>query len=235
VCARLDHRFMDWKRSAKHRKLLTREFRTERKHPVVLASTRPPHAGADRGRGALDHAIEAGLLLGWISLRTATCRRFRLRRAGAAFLKPGSGMPYFARLQRAGRHADYRTEETNFTLGLAELDARLNRRTLVVLFTGSSTPSRPSSWWKACAAWSARHIVCSSRCRTDGGPADGGRAGPLSPPSPRPCWRTIPARALDRCWERIAASASTASTRRRATSSAGLLNQYLTIKQRGLI
>jgi uncharacterized protein (DUF58 family) len=38
-------------------------------------------------------------------------------------------------LQSGSSQLDYRTEETNFTLGLAELNFKLKRRALVVLFT----------------------------------------------------------------------------------------------------
>lgn len=60
----LDSRFIDWKRSARHREMLVREFRVERNHPVVLAFDtgylmREPIDGVPR----LDHAISAGLLL----------------------------------------------------------------------------------------------------------------------------------------------------------------------------
>ena len=45
------------------------------------------------------------------------------------------GVSGFARLQRATAELDYHHQETNFTLGLAELNARLKRRALVILFT----------------------------------------------------------------------------------------------------
>ena len=66
----LDSRFIDWKHSARHRKLLCKEFHTERNHQVVLAFDtgylmREPVDGLAR----LDHAINAGLLLAWISLQ----------------------------------------------------------------------------------------------------------------------------------------------------------------------
>jgi uncharacterized protein (DUF58 family) len=44
-------------------------------------------------------------------------------------------MPYFMQIQRFTAGLAYRTEETNFTLGLAELNSRLHRRALVVLFS----------------------------------------------------------------------------------------------------
>ncbi len=64
-----DSRFIDWKHSARHRKLLCKEFRTERNHQVIMAFDTgylmlEPVDGVTR----LDHAINAGLVLAWISL-----------------------------------------------------------------------------------------------------------------------------------------------------------------------
>src|SRR5262249_44744403 len=66
----LDSRFIDWKHSARHRKLVCKEFRTEHNHQIVLAFDTgylmtEPLDGLPR----LDHAINAGLLLAWTSLQ----------------------------------------------------------------------------------------------------------------------------------------------------------------------
>ncbi len=66
----LDSRFIDWKHSARHRKLLCKEFRTERNHQIVMAFDTgylmlEPVDGITR----LDHAINAGLMLAWVSLQ----------------------------------------------------------------------------------------------------------------------------------------------------------------------
>jgi uncharacterized protein (DUF58 family) len=133
----MDHRFIDWKSSARHRKLLCKEFRRERNHHVVI--------GFDTGRlmtepldgvPKIDRVIKAGLSLGWVALHGGDflggCGfdvRFR------NFIKPGRGMLYFNRFQRFAADLSYSAEETNFTLGIAELHSRLARRSLVVLFT----------------------------------------------------------------------------------------------------
>jgi len=133
----LDHRFIDWKHSARHLKLLTREFRTERNHPVILAFDTgylmcEPLDGIPR----LDHAINAGLLLAWISLRHGDLvGTYAFDAAVRQYLEPVRGLPGLGRVQRAAAGLDYRHEETNFTLGLAELNLRLRRRALVILFT----------------------------------------------------------------------------------------------------
>jgi uncharacterized protein (DUF58 family) len=133
----LDNRFIDWKRSAKHLKLLSKEFRTERNHLIVLAfDTGHLMAEPIEGVPRLDHAIHAGLLLGWISLRSGDfVGSFGFDARVRQFMEPSRGLPYFAKLHNASSQLAYQTEETNFTLGLAELNFRLKRRALVVLFT----------------------------------------------------------------------------------------------------
>jgi uncharacterized protein (DUF58 family) len=91
-----------------------------------------PLAGVPR----LDHAIGAGLVLGYVCLKTVDRvglygfdDRVRL------YVAPGGGVRSFARLQRRSAQLDYGRTETNFTLGIAELSARLSRRSLVVLLT----------------------------------------------------------------------------------------------------
>jgi uncharacterized protein (DUF58 family) len=135
--AGLDNRFVDWKRSAKHLKLLSKEFRVERNHQIMLAfDTGHLMAEPIEGLPRLDHAIHAGLLLGWISLRSGDyVGSFGFDAEVRQFMQPSRGLPYFIKLQSGSSQLAYRPEETNFTLGLAELNFRLKRRALVVLFT----------------------------------------------------------------------------------------------------
>jgi uncharacterized protein (DUF58 family) len=133
----LDHRAIDWKASARHRKLLCQEFRAERNHQVVLAVDAgqlmtEPVGGVSK----LDHAINAAILLGWFCLRTGD----RVGLLGfdervQTWAEPAGGMHTFHRLQAMSAEIDYRAVETNYTLALAELSTRLRRRSLVVLFT----------------------------------------------------------------------------------------------------
>jgi uncharacterized protein (DUF58 family) len=132
-----DSRFIDWKHSARHRKLLCKEFRTERNHQVIMAFDTgylmlEPVDAITR----LDHAINAGLTLAWVSLRGGDLvGTYGFDAAVRQYLGPIRGVSSFARIQRATAELDYHHQETNFTLGLAELNARLKRRALVILFT----------------------------------------------------------------------------------------------------
>lgn len=139
----MDHRAIDWKQSARHGKLLGREHRVERNHPIVLALDTgrlmcAPVAGVPR----IDHVINAALLLAFVSLKLgdrvglfAFDARPRVSSGGAA--GPGA----FPLLQRLAGGLDYTTEETNFTLGLTTLAGQLKRRTLVVMFTDFADPT----------------------------------------------------------------------------------------------
>ena len=133
----LDTRHIDWKRSARHRKLLSKVFRTERNHQIVLAfDTGHLMTEPVEGKTRLDHAIEAGLQLGWISLGSGDLvGSYGFDASVRQFIPPSGGLGTLARLQQGAARLDYTTEETNFTLGLAELNQRLKRRALVVLFT----------------------------------------------------------------------------------------------------
>ena len=133
----LDHRSIDWKHSARHRALVCKEFRAERNHQIVLAFDTgqlmsEPLGGIPR----LDHAINAGLRLGHLSLRGGDrVGVFGFDSQVRLAIDPMAGMHSFARLQLACASLEYRHEETNFTLGLAALLGRLNRRSLVILQT----------------------------------------------------------------------------------------------------
>jgi uncharacterized protein (DUF58 family) len=128
---------IDWKQSARHAKLIGREYRTERNHHVVLALDTgrlmsAPAAGLPR----IDRAINAALLLAFVSLRMgdrAGIFAFDSRPRLASGL--ASGPAAFPLLQKLCASIDYSTEETNFTLGLTALSGRLDRRAVVVVFT----------------------------------------------------------------------------------------------------
>ena len=132
-----DVRFVDWKHSARHRKLLSKEFRTERNHPVVLAFDTGHLMREPIGELArLDHSINAGLLLAWLALRSGDLvGTYSFDARPGRFLKPARGMTRFRYVQQISADLAYSTDETNFTLGLTSLYAQLDRRTLIVLFT----------------------------------------------------------------------------------------------------
>lgn len=132
-----DRRAIDWKRSATHGKLLAREYRVERNHPLILCldagrTMSEPVAGQPR----IDRALTAALTLAYAGLKLGD-------RVGlfAFDAKPRlssgqvSGVQAFPLLQRLAAKVDYSVEEANYTLALTELSGELQRRSLVVMFT----------------------------------------------------------------------------------------------------
>jgi uncharacterized protein (DUF58 family) len=138
-----DPRVIDWKQSARHGKLLGKEFRVERNHPVVFAidtgramSEPIEHEEGKAGAPRIDRAINAALLLAYVALKTGDrvgAYGFDARPRGFSGLVAGA--PRFGRLQRYLSGLDYGEDETNYTLGLTQLGVFLDRRSLVVAFT----------------------------------------------------------------------------------------------------
>lgn len=84
----------------------------------------------------LDHAIRNGLLLSLVSLAAGDrVGLFAFDSRIRNWLPPRNGVTSFASFQRACSALDYGNDETNFTLGLADLSTRLTRRSLIIVFT----------------------------------------------------------------------------------------------------
>ncbi|MEO0398936.1 MAG: DUF58 domain-containing protein [Pseudomonadota bacterium] len=166
----MDSRAIDWKQSARHRTLLTREFRTEKNNSIVFAldtgrlMSEPVRDGLSR----LDHGLNAALLMSFVSLKLGD-------RIGVfAFdakpkLKTGlvSGPNAFSLLQKLTAGIDYTSEETNFTLGLTELSLNLDRRTLVIVFTDFADSTSAELMLTALAPMMKRHLIIFVAFRDD--------------------------------------------------------------------
>jgi len=132
-----DHRAINWKASARHRKLLCQEFRAERNHQVILAIDSghlmsEPMAGIPK----LDHAVNAGLLLAYFCLRTGDrVGLFGFDETVRCYSEPVGGLASFPRVQHLSAGLSYNQAESNFTVALADLSTRLRRRSLVILLT----------------------------------------------------------------------------------------------------
>lgn len=157
----MDLRSIDWKQSARHAKLVGREYRTERNHHVVLAidSGRLMCAPLD-GAPRVDRAINAALLLAFVSLKLGDRVRLfafdaRPRIASGA----AAGAQAFPLLQRLAASIDYTAEETNFTLGLTTLSGQLDRRALVVVFTDFADPTSAELMIENVARLLRAHLV----------------------------------------------------------------------------
>lgn len=132
-----DYRDIAWKASARHGRLIVREFRTERSQDILLCLDRG-HRMAARVEQItrLDHAVNASVLISYI------CNRMEDKTGIVAFdVDVDKGLPggrgaahlraitaYVTQLEAGYRHTDY--------LALAaSLRRRLHHRTLILILT----------------------------------------------------------------------------------------------------
>lgn len=135
--AGMDRRAIDWKHSARHRHLLAKEYRTERNHNIVFAfDTGRLMSEPLGGVPKIDRAINAGLLLSYVSLRNGD-RTMYFGFDARPGLSSGflSGSRSFPRMQNLAATLDYSSEESNFTLALSTLASQLERRSLIIIFS----------------------------------------------------------------------------------------------------
>jgi uncharacterized protein (DUF58 family) len=157
----MDIRTIDWKRSATHGGLLAKEYRVERNNPVILAidsgrSMVEPIAGLAR----IDWALNAALLLGFVSLKVGDrVGLYSFDARPGRMSGPVSGIRAFSALQRAAGGIDYSAEETNCAYGLASLADHLERRSLVVVFTEFTDPTSAELMVDTVGALLSRHLV----------------------------------------------------------------------------
>ncbi len=157
----IDRRHIDWKTSARHGKLYAREFETERNSQVVLAfdcgrSMCEPVDGVPR----IDRAVSAGLATAFVALRggdKVSLFGFAARPAVATPFVNGIGA--FHRLQQAAAGLDYSAQEPNFTLALATLAGRLQRRSLVIVFSDFTDPTSAQLMVESVGRLVRRHLV----------------------------------------------------------------------------
>ena len=139
----MDLRAIDWKQSGRHGKLVAREFRTERNHHVILAiDTGRLMCGPTPSGPKVDQAINAALLLAFVGLKMGDrVGLFAFDARPRVSSGVVAGAQAFPLLLQLAAGIDYSTEETNFTLGITSLAARLDRRALVVIFTDFADPT----------------------------------------------------------------------------------------------
>ena len=157
----MERRMIDWKRSARHSRLLAKEYRAETANSLVLAidSGRlmcEPVAGLPR----IDRAISATLLTAFVALKAGDgVRLFSFDSHPHVASGAVRGLAGFAQLQRLAAQIDYSAQETNFTLGLTSLDARLDRRSLVIIFTDFVDPASAELMLRTAGRLTSKHVV----------------------------------------------------------------------------
>jgi len=157
----MDRRAIDWKQSARHTRLLAKEYRTERNNNVIIAldsgrTMCEPLAGLPK----IDRAVSAALLTAFVALKDGDrVSLFGFDSHPRVSTKPVSGARSFALLQRVAAGVDYSDRETNYTLALATLATGLQRRSLIVFFTDFADTVSAELMLSAMGTLLKRHLV----------------------------------------------------------------------------
>jgi uncharacterized protein (DUF58 family) len=157
----MDRRRIDWKASARHAQLYARDYEAERNNQLVFAldcgrAMCEPVAGLAR----LDRAITAALTTAFVALKGGDRVALFGFAARVRLATPFMASPRdFHRLQSAAATLDYEPREPNFTLALATLAARLQRRSLVVVFSDFTDPTSAELMVESIGRLVARHRV----------------------------------------------------------------------------
>jgi uncharacterized protein (DUF58 family) len=157
----MDRRTIDWKHSARHGRLIAKEYRTEANNNIVLAIDAgrlmsEPVAGLAK----LDRAVAAALLAAFVALKMGDrISLFGFDAQPRVAAGPISGAGAFGELQALAARLDYSEDETNYTLGLTALSGRLDRRSLVILFTDFVDPTSAELMLRSIGQLIERHLV----------------------------------------------------------------------------
>ena len=157
----MDRRRIDWKASARHTRLFARENESERNNQIVFAfdcgqAMCEPVDGLPR----IDRAVSAALTCAYVALKGGD----KVALFGFA-RRPQIMTPFigdaraFHRLQSAAAGLDYESTEPNFTLALATLTAKLQRRSLVVVFSDFTDPTAAELMVESLGRLVGKHIV----------------------------------------------------------------------------
>ena len=163
----MDKRSIDWKHSARHGTLLSREFRTERNHNIVFAfdsghlmAEEVENVETGEAMTKLDRALNAALLMAFVSLKIGDKVGIYAFDEKPYLYAPAIGNTRsFAQIRRVSAQVNYSTAETNFTLGLSQLAQNLQRRTLIVVFTDFVDRTQAELMVENMARLLKRHIV----------------------------------------------------------------------------
>jgi uncharacterized protein (DUF58 family) len=160
-----DYRKIDWKASARHAKLVVRQFEQERNQAVVIVIDIGRHMLAEvNGVRKLDHALDACLML---TNAAAAAGDFVgllvysdvVRR----YIPPKKGRNQIGMIIEALHDLVAEPIESDPAAAFAFLASRWKRRSLVVTFTDLEDPDRARSLTSALGPQARRHLLLLAR------------------------------------------------------------------------
>lgn len=153
-------RHVDWRATARQRKLVVRQFGQEvGQHVVFLLDSGRLMTQVIGDRTAFDAVLDASLVLAWTALRHGDRVGMMVAdRTVRAWVPPRAGMGQGARLLRAVTDVHPTLDEADPAAALAWLSARLGRRSLVVWITRALDEVAEARAEALVRAMSGRHL-----------------------------------------------------------------------------
>jgi uncharacterized protein (DUF58 family) len=158
-------RQIDWKATARTRRLVSREYQDERNQQVVLMlDTGRRLMARDGAMSHFDHVLDAALVVAWTALRQGDGVGLLAHGGDGAWVPPQRGAAAIDRLLRAGYALQPRPVATDFLAAATDLSLRQRRRSLVMLVTNLRDEDMEDV--VACVALlRRRHLVCIASLR----------------------------------------------------------------------
>ncbi|MEM7153848.1 MAG: DUF58 domain-containing protein [Myxococcota bacterium] len=155
-----EFRSIDWRATARRRKLIARQYQLERDQSVVFAldcgRLMTAHSG---GLPLLDHALNAALMLSHVAIRRGDhAGLFAFSDAVHRFVAPGAGPSMVRRLLRSTFDLHARETESDYEGALLRMDGLLRKRCLLVLVTQVSDETGAQALLRTVQGLGRRHL-----------------------------------------------------------------------------
>ena len=158
-------RQIDWKATARTRRLVSREYQDERNQQVVLLlDTGRRMLARDDVMSHFDHVLDASLVVAWLALRQGDAVGLLASGGDAAWVPPQRGAAAIDRLLRASYALQPRPVATDFLAAATDLALRQRRRSLVMLVTNLRDEDI-DDLLEATRLLRRRHVVCVASLR----------------------------------------------------------------------
>lgn len=158
-------RRIDWKATARARKLVSREYQEERNQQLLLVvDTGRRMLASEGGLSHFDHALNAALVVAWLGLRQGDAVGFMAAGGPSRWVPPRRGMGALDRLLRASYDLQPEAVATDYLALAAQLAVRQPRRALVMLATNVRDEDS-EELLAAVRLLQRRHLVCVASLR----------------------------------------------------------------------
>jgi len=158
-------RQIDWKATARSRKLVSREYQDEKNQQLVmLIDTGRRMMAREDALGHFDHVLNAALVVSYLALRQGDGVGLLADGGDSRWVAPQRGMAAIDTLLRASYDLQPRAVATDYLAAATELSLRQRRRSLVMLVTNVRDEDI-EDLLAAVRLLQRRHLVCVASLR----------------------------------------------------------------------